>query len=191
MARVSQIICTSSFIAAFEIISLFSSTKQATAQSTWSTTRVDSIASVNMPYEGSLTQKAKYPNAWCYSTSTSDNEFAAYKFDLNGDKHYQGKSSTLTVSNFNKAIRTYSGFITPSISNAKLISEQLVQVDGAVGVHQVLQGVSESRQEAAVLEQTWVIIDKLVYLFSCTTLLPGEQSAQEDAKHFFLTIHFK
>lgn len=161
----------------------------AAAQSTWKTLRLDSIASVNMPHEGALSQDTRYPNAWCYSASTIGNDFSVYKFDLGATNRYQEKSK-VTVRSFNRAIKHFAGFITSSMTKSKLVTERTVQLDGTVGIHQIIHGFHEDHQAPAIMELTWVLDGKIVYLFSCVNLLPEAQNSEEDKKHFFMTIHF-
>ncbi|RZK40191.1 MAG: hypothetical protein EOO57_02720 [Hymenobacter sp.] len=170
-------------------------TSQAQAQkavSNWPITRLDSVASVEMPYEGTVDDTEAKNGLCSFGTSTSDNNFDVLIYQPHPNQPAQaGKMWTINV---NKFLALAMQLPNNNFARPKLKTSFYVTVPTAPegrAMHQVYSGFDEVHQSPATLELTWVLVGQKLYVFRCSYQLPAEQGSTEDMQHFFTTIHFK
>ena len=165
---------------------------QAQASSAWPVTQIDSIATVRMPYAGSIDEADAAQGLITYNTSTSDNEFDAIVFTPKSEKPL--KANQELVPDADKFLALLMKQPSKAFSRPKLKSSFAVTVPTAPtgrAMHQVYSGFDAYHQSEATMELTWVVIGATLYVFRCSMQLPEEAGAMEDMKHFFTTIQFK
>jgi hypothetical protein len=161
------------------------------AVSTWPTTRLDSVASVEMPYEGTIDEQAAKDGLLLYGTSTSDNDFDVLVYA----PHFKqpapsGKVWTIDAQKFLAIIMKLpnDNFTHPKLKNSFYVTMPTAP-EGRV-MRQVYSGFDEIHQSPATMELIWTVVGPKLYVFRCSYQLPAEQGSLEDMQHFFTTINF-
>lgn len=176
-------------------LSIFLSAKSALAQqavSVWPVTQLDSLASVEMPYEGTVNEQGNKSGLLIYSTSTSDNQFDVWVYTPHPAK--QAKAGTVWTINIEKFLALVMREPNPSFEKPRLKSSFSVTVPTAPdgrAIHQVYSGFDQEHQSPATLELTWVAVGPTLYVFRCSYQTPAEQGSTDDMQHFFKTISFR
>lgn len=164
---------------------------QAQASGPWPITRLDSVATVRMPYGGTVDETFAVQGVQVYSTATSDNEFDAVVFTPKTDQPIP--AGQVWVPDVKACVASLMSLPNKSFARAKLKSTFPVSLPSAPqgwAMHQIYSGFDEFHQSPATLELTWVAVGPILYVFRCSTQLPEEPGAVEDMKHFFTTITF-
>lgn len=162
------------------------------AVSVWPITRLDSIASVEMPYEGTVEEEGKAEGLLIYGTSTSDNQFDVVVYTPKPTQ--PTKAGTTQVINVEKFLALIMREPNPAFEKPKLKSSFPVTVPTAPGgqaMHQVYSGFDQVHQSPATLELTWVAVGPTLYVFRCSYQMPADQGSTDDMQHFFKTITFR
>ncbi len=165
---------------------------QQLAISHWPVTRLDSVASVEMPQGGTVDEKGASEGLLIYSTSTSDNNFDAWVYTPYPKQ--PTKAGTTWVVNPEKFLALVMKEPNPSFEKPKLKNNYPVTVPTAPGgqaMHQVYSGFDQIHQSPATLELTWVAIGSTIYVFRCSYQMPADQGSLDDMQHFFKTITFR
>ena len=181
-----------SFMGLAGLLGLAWGNAQAQSSSPWPITQIDSLASVCMPYGGTVDETLADQGLVGYSTTTSDNEFDVIIFTPRSNQPV--KPGYVLVPEANTFLALLMKLPNKSFSRAKLKSSFPVTGSSAPtgqAMHQIYSGFDAFHQSDATLELTWVIIGPTMYVFRCSTQLPEEPGAAEDMKHFFTTIHFR
>ena len=168
------------------------STAQAQASGPWPVTQLDSLASVRMPYGGTVDETLAAQGLLAYSTNTSDNGFDALVFTPQADR--PPKPGQVLAPDVDKFLALVMKLPDKAFARPKLQASYAVTVPSAPtgqAMHQVYKGFDEYHQSEATMELTWVVVGPTLYVFRCSTQLPEEAGAAEDMKHFFTTIAFK
>ena len=166
----------------------------AQSSSPWPITRLDSVASVRMPYAGTVDEEASELGLTIYSTSTSDNDFDALVFIPVPNTAQPLGPDQYLVPDVDRFLSMLMKVPNKSFSKAKLKSSFSVTLPSAPrnqAVHQVYAGFDNFHQVPAALELTWVLLGPKLYVFRCSYSLPEERGAAEDRQHFFSTITFE
>jgi hypothetical protein len=162
------------------------------AISVWPTTHLDSLASVEMPYEGTVDEKGVADGLLIYGTGTSDNQFDAWVYTPKSTQPL--KAGTALTVNVEKFLALVMREPNPAFEKPKLKSSFPVTVPTAPGgraMHQVYSGFDQVHQTPATLELTWVSIGSTIYVFRCSYQMPADQGSTDDMQHFFKTITFR
>ena len=160
----------------------------------WQLTRLDSVASVRMPYAGTFDDEFSRSGIAIFATSTSDNEFDALVFTPAPDPTHPLKPGQELVPDVDRFLAQIMRLPDKAFARAKLKTSFPVTLPSAPGgqaMHQVYSGFDEFHQVPAALELTWVVVGRTLYVFRCSYSMPQEKGAAEDATHFFSTIEFK
>ena len=174
------------------LLLLAAGSAQAQAASPWPITQLDSIASVRMPYGGTIDETYAAQGLIAFSTTTSDNGFDAIIFTPQSERAL--KPGQVLVPVPDKLLASLMKLPDNSFTRPKLKSSFPVTVPSAPtgqGVHQVYSGFDAFHQSEATMELTWVVVGTTMYVFRCSAQLPEAAGAAEDMKHFFTTIEFK
>jgi hypothetical protein len=172
----------------------FSISAQAQATAPWPTTQLDSVASVHMPYAGTVDDELSASGITVFATNTSDNEYDAIVFLPPADPAHPLKPGQVWLPDVNQFLTQLMRLHDKSFTKAKLKTSFPVTVPSAPGgraMHQIYSGFDEFHQIPAALELTWVLAGAKLYVFRCAYSMPQEKGAAEDAQHFFRTIEFK
>jgi hypothetical protein len=167
---------------------------RAQASPPWQITRLDSVASVHMPYAGTSDDELVKSGVMVFATNTSDNEFDAIAFTPPLDPAHPLKPGQVWVPDVDRFLSQFMRLPDKTFAKARLKTSFPVTLPSAPGgkaMHQVYNGFDEFHQIPAALELTWVVIGGTLYVFRCSYSLPQEKGAAEDAQHFFSTIEFK
>lgn len=166
---------------------------QAQPTAPWQITRLDSIASVKMPYAGTFDDELISSGVVVFATHTSDNEFDAIVFTPPPPPAHTLKPGQVWVPNVDAFLTQLMGLPDKSFAKARLKTSFPVTVPSAPGgkaMHLLYSGFDEFHQLPAALELRWVVVGAKLYVFRCSYSLPQEPGAAEDARHFFTTIEF-
>jgi hypothetical protein len=162
------------------------------AVSVWPTTHLDSLASVEMPYEGTIDEKGAADGLLIYGTGTSDNQFDAWVYTPKPTQ--PTKAGTALTVNVDKFLALVMREPNPAFEKPKLKSSFPVTVPTAPGgraMHQVYSGFDQVHQSPATLELTWIAVGPTLYVFRCSYQTPADQGSTDDMQHFFKTITFR
>ena len=170
---------------------------RAQAAAPWPLTRLDSVASVRMPYAGSMNDGEEGEalaaiGLRMYSAPTSDNQFAVVVYTPKPAKEL--KPGYTLVINPDRIIAALLRIPDKQFSKARLRASYPVALPtapGGQGTHQVYSGFDDFHQLPAKMELTWVIVGPTLYIFSAAYSLPQEKDGAEDLQHFFSTIGFQ
>ena len=174
------------------ILLLVAGSAQAQASGPWPVTELDSIATVRMPYGGTIDETYAAQGLIAFSTTTSDNGFDAIVFTPKAEQAL--KPGQVLVPVPDKLLASLMKLPDKSFTRPKLKASFPVTVPSAPtgqGMHQVYTGFDAFHQSEATMELTWVVVGTTMYVFRCSAQLPEEPGAAEDMKHFFTTIAFK
>ncbi|WP_035564253.1 hypothetical protein [Hymenobacter sp. IS2118] len=165
---------------------------QAQSSSSWPVTRLDSVASVSMPYSGSINEELAAEGVVMYRTPVSDNNFDVLIITPKLDQPLM--PGEWMVMDTKKVLAQVMKLPDKLFTRPKLQSSYSVTLPSAPNgraEHQVYSGFDAFHQTDASMELTWVIVGSSLYIFRCSTQLPQEAETAEDMKHFFTTIAFK
>lgn len=180
------------FISFWLSISLLSYQSRAQrAVTTWPVTRLDSVASVEMPYEGTLDETEAKNSILGFGTTTSDNSFDVVVYSPHLEQSTKpGKVRGINVDKFLAIAMQLPNdqFVHPKFKTSFYVT--VPTAPGGRAMHQVYSGFDDVHQSPAALELTWVMVGQKLYVFRCSYQLPAEQGSTEDMQHFFTTIHF-
>lgn len=161
------------------------------AVSNWPITHLDSVASVEMPYEGTVDEQAAKDGLLLYATSTSDNEFDVLVYEPHFEQSApSGKVWTIDTQKFLAIIMKLPNdkFVRPKLKSSFYMTVPTAPEGRAM--RQVYSGFDEVHQSPATMELIWTVVGSKLYVFRCSYQLPVEQGSTEDMQHFFTTIHF-
>ena len=167
-------------------------TAQAQSSSPWPVTQLDSVASVSMPYSGTVDEELAKEGIITYSAPTSDNNFDV--LIITPKLNQPLKPGERMVMDTKKVLAQVAKMSNKLFVRPKLQSSYSVTVPSAPNgwaEHQVYSGFDAFHQSDATMELTWVIVGSSMYIFRCSTQLPQEDETAEDMKRFFTTIEFK
>ena len=174
------------------IVAYLRGNAQAQNSSPWPVTRLDSVATVGMPYGGTIDESGLEAGVLMYTTSTSTNVYEAVMFTPKTTKPL--KPGMYLVPDAPKFLSALMKVPTRTFSRPKLKASYLITLPSAPGgqaMHQVYGGFDGFNQEPAALELTWAIIGSSIYVFRCTYRLAQQAEAAEDLQHFFSSINFR
>ncbi|MFC6225125.1 hypothetical protein ACFP2F_17895 [Hymenobacter artigasi] len=166
---------------------------QAQVSAPWQVTRLDSVASVRMPYAGTFDDELLSSGVAVFATSTSDNDFDALVFTPPPAPARALKPGQVWVPDVDRFLTELMRLPDKSFAKARLKTSYPITLPSAPGgkaMHQVYSGFDDYHQIPAALELTWVVVGQKLYVFRCSYSMPQEPGAAEDARHFFTTIEF-
>lgn len=159
------------------------------AQSKWPITRLDEHVTIEMPYEGTVEEDEKQPEIQRHWTSTSDNEFQAFRVDLLRTPGYIPglvPNPTGLSKLYDKASRQYNR----QVIKGKLLSQSNIVYAGTPARAAIYRGFNEFHQKSTCTQIIWIWYSDALYLFTCSYILPETEGAIADKNRFFSSVRF-